>query len=99
MSVLMFQLLKKCLSIVVGKRMVQRFYDSLVECLKEKDLQVSAIVGMGFDGAATFSGKTGVQTRIRKLSPHALLVHCNCHLLQLACVQADNSIERISMCI
>ena len=65
----------------------ESIYDSLVQCLKEKSLQVSAIVGMGFDGAATFSGKkTGVQTRIRNLSPHALFVHCHCHLLQLACL-------------
>ena len=54
----------------------ESIYDSLVQCLKEKSLQVSAIVGMGFDGAATFSGKkTGVQAIIRKLSPHAF---CSC---------------------
>lgn len=37
-------------------------YCSLVDCLKEKNLQISRIVGMVFDGAANFSGKkTGVQ--------------------------------------
>ena len=47
---------------------------------------------MGFDRASTFSGKRiGVQTRIKKLTPHALFVHCHCHLLQLACVQAAHS--------
>ena len=67
-------------------------YSALVEYLKEKNLQVSKIVGMGSDGASTFSEKkTGVQTRIKKLAPHALFVHCHCHLLQLACVQAANS--------
>ena len=74
----------------------ESIYSALVECLKEKNLQVSKIVGMGFDGASTFSGKkTGVQTRIKKLAPHALFVHCHCHLLQLACVQAANSINGI----
>ena len=35
----------------------------ITECLKEKNLQVNKIVGMGFDRASTFSGrKTGVQT-------------------------------------
>ena len=49
-------------------------------------------MGMGFDGAATFSGKrSGVQARMKKLAPHALFVHCHCHMLQLACVQAANS--------
>ena len=57
---------------------------------------MNKIVGMGFDGASTFSGKkTGVQTRIKNLAPHALFVHCHCHLLQLACVQAANSTNRI----
>ena len=47
---------------------------------------------MGFDGAATFSGdKTGVQRRLKELSPHALFVHCRCHVLQLASVQAANA--------
>ena len=47
---------------------------------------------MGFDGAATFSGdKTGVQRRLKELSPHALFVHCRCHVLQMASVQAANA--------
>ena len=47
---------------------------------------------MGFDGAATFSGdKTGVQRRLKELSPHVLFVHCCCHVLQLASVQAANA--------
>ena len=46
---------------------------------------------MGFDGAATFSGdKTGVQRRLKELVPHAFFVHCCCHDLQLASVQAAN---------
>ena len=46
---------------------------------------------MGFDGAATFSGKkSGIQARMKKYPPHALFVHCHCHQLQLACVQAEN---------
>ena len=69
----------------------ESIYSALVECLKKK-LQISKIVGMGFDGASTFSGKrAGVQTRIKKLAPHALFVYCHCHLLQLAYVQAENS--------
>ena len=70
----------------------ESIYSGLVECLKEKKLQISKIVGMGFDGVSTFSGKrTGVHTRIKKRAPHALFVHCHCHMLQLACVQTANS--------
>ena len=53
--------------------------------------------GMGFDGAATFSGnKTGVQRRLKELSSHALLIHCCCHVLQLASVQAANAAPGIN---
>ena len=70
----------------------ESIHSALIECLKNKNLQVGRIVGMGFDGAATFSGKrSGVQARMKKLAPHALFVHCHCHMLQLACVQAANS--------
>ena len=70
-------------------------YSSLIECLKRKNLQVG--IGLGFDGAATISGRrTGVQARIKKHTPHALLVHCHCHLMQLACVQAANNTPGIA---
>ena len=66
-------------------------YTTLVDVLRAKDIPLSKLVGMGFDGAATFSGKrNGVQSLLKKNSPHALYVHCHCHLLQLACVQAAN---------
>ena len=52
---------------------------------------------MGFDGAATFSGdKTGVQRRLKEISPHALFAHCRCHVLQLASVQAANATPGIN---
>ena len=52
--------------------------------------------GMGFDGAATFSGRhNGVQALLNRNSPHSIFVHCHCHLLQLACVQAANSTQGI----
>ena len=58
---------------------------------KSKNIQLSNLIGMGFDGAATFSGKkSGIQARMKKHPPHALFVHCHCHQLQLACVQAAN---------
>ena len=49
---------------------------------------------MGFDGAATYSGKkAGVQARLKKPAPHAVSVHY--HFLQVACVQAANSMTGI----
>ena len=70
----------------------ESIYSALVEYCREKNIQLGRPIGMGFDGAATFSGdKTGVQRRLKELSPHVLLVHCRCHVLQLASVQAANA--------
>ena len=67
-------------------------HSTLIKFLNEKEIQLGKLVGMGFDGAATFSGKhKGVQSLLKRNSPHALYVHCHCHLLQLACVQAANN--------
>ena len=78
--------------IPLKKADAQTIYETLVDCLKVKGVQISKLIGMGFDGAATFSGKhNGVQTLLKSNSPHSIFVHCHCHLLQLACVQAANS--------
>jgi hypothetical protein len=73
--------------IPLKKADAESIYSTLIDWLKQKDIQLTKLVGMGFDGAATFAGKrTGVPARLKKNSPHALYVHCHCHLLQLACV-------------
>ena len=73
----------------------QTIYATLVDCLKVKGVQISKLIGIGFYGAATFSGKyngdNGVQAFFKNNSPHSIFVYCHCHLLQLACVQAANS--------
>ena len=44
------------------KANAESIYSVLVECCREKNIQLGRLIGMGFDGAATFSGdKTGVQ--------------------------------------
>ena len=74
----------------------QSIYSVLLDWLKKKDLQCNKLVGMSFDGAATFAGKkSGVQAHLKKHAPHSVLVHCHCHKLQLACVQSANSTEGI----
>ena len=74
------------------KANAESIYSALVEYCREKNIQLGRLVGMGFDGAVTFSGdNTGVQRRLKELSLHALFVHCHCHVLQLASVQAANA--------
>ena len=76
------------------KTNAQSIYSVLLDWLKKKDLQCSKLIGMGFDGAATFAGKkSGVQACLKKHVPHSVFVHC--HKLQLACVQSANSTEGI----
>ena len=68
--------------IPLKKADAKTIYSTLIECLKRKNLQVGRIVGLGFDRAATFSGRrTGIQARIKKHTPHALFAHYHCHLL------------------
>ena len=82
-------------SVPLKKADAESRYLALVKCIKDKNLQVGNIVVMGVDGAAIFSGKeTSVQARLKKHAPHAVSVHC--HLLQLACMQAANSMTEKS---
>ena len=58
-----------------------------------KKLEYSRLVGQGYDGAAAFAGEqTGVQKRIRTKAAHTLYIHCSCHQLQLASIQAAQSV-------
>ncbi len=63
--------------------------ESLESFLSSNNLDYKRLIGQGCDGAAVFSGvKTGVQTRMRVHSAHALYFHCACHRLQFASIQA-----------
>ena len=56
---------------------------------ESKNMDVTKMSGLGFDGASTMSGqRSGVQLRLRLHSPSAIYVHCRCHQLQLAAINA-----------
>lgn len=70
--------------------------EALTSFISQKGLDYHKLIGQGYDGAAPFSGRhTGVQQRIRSLAAHALYIHCSCHKLQLASIQAAESIQVI----
>ena len=74
------------------KANAESIYSTLMVYCREMNIQLGRHIEMGFDGAATFSGdKTGDQRRLKELLPHASFVHCCCHVLQLASVQAANA--------
>ena len=64
--------------------------------MSEKNLEYKELVGQGYDGAATFSGsRSEVQKRMRVHAGHALYIHCSCHRLQLASIQAAESVDPV----
>ena len=66
---------------------------AITSFMSDKYMEHSRLVGQGDDGAATFADKhTGVQRRIRAKATHSLFIHCSCHRLQLASIQAAQSI-------
>ena len=63
--------------------------------LQSRSITFEKMCGLGFDGASTMSGnRTGVRTRLKLHVPSAIFVHCRCHLLQLAAVNAAGSVQR-----
>ena len=77
--------------------------DYLCTFLESKNIDITKMRGLGFDGTNTMSGqRSGVQLRLRLHSPSAIYVqcyicayvHCRCHQLQLAAINtADEHTE------
>ena len=68
----------------------------LLDFIRDKNIDINAIRGLGFDGTNTMSGaRTGVQRRVRVHAPSALYVHCRCHQLQLASVHAADNHQEV----
>ena len=69
---------------------------TITSYLESQGLNIKRLIRQGYDGAAPSSGKnTGVQRRMRTLSGHALYIHCSRHRLQLASIQAADSVPQI----
>ncbi|KAI6658864.1 E3 SUMO-protein ligase [Oopsacas minuta] len=57
--------------------------------LHSKNICFDKMRGLGFDGTKTMSGhRSGVQIRLRLHAPSFIYVHCRCHKLQLAALNA-----------
>ena len=58
----------------------ESIYSTLMDWLKKRNGQCRKLVGMGFDGTATFAGKKSrVLARLKKNAPPAIFVHCHFH--------------------
>ncbi len=72
-------------------------FETLCTVLQSHGIDLSNIRGQCYDGANNVSGiRTGLQARIKELSPSALFVHCYAHILNLVIVDAmtSNTIAR-----
>ena len=81
----------------------ESIHSAMAECLTFKNIQLSIqlskLSGMGFDGAATFLERSlEFRQELKKHPPHPLFVHCHCHQLQLACIQAANATMWACLC-
>lgn len=55
---------------------------SILSCMELWGLDITKLRGQGYDGASVMSGHvSGVQSRIREVSPKAVYVHCRSHNL------------------
>ena len=60
-------------------------FDLISTTLTKMDLDLSKIVGQGYDGASNMSGQyRGLATLMKEVAPKSLYVHCYGHLLNLA---------------
>ena len=68
--------------------------EALQSSLQQKELDLRKLTGQAYDGAATFAAFSGkirrVYKRIQTSSAHAIYIHCSCHRLQLASIQATS---------
>ena len=70
--------------------------EKLESFIATNKLDYRELVGQGYDGAAVFAGvNTGVQARMRVNSAHSMYIHCACHKLQLASIQAADKVPEI----
>ncbi|XP_060882117.1 52 kDa repressor of the inhibitor of the protein kinase-like [Metopolophium dirhodum] len=64
--------------------------DTIIQILKEKNLDLALLREQGYDGAANMSGAfKGVQSRIASLQPLAFYTHCANHRLNLVLSKAS----------
>ena len=71
----------------------ESLFNVIKEALNKLGIDLSKIVGLGFDGASNMSGPNkGVAFRFKEDSPMSIYVHCYGHLLNLAVKGSLNSV-------
>ena len=78
--------------IPVKETTAEVLFNTTCNKLEEHGIEISKLRGQSYDGASNVSGiHTGLQARIKELSPSALFTHCYAHVLNLVIVEAMNT--------
>ena len=71
--------------IKISKRDAETIAEAIVSTIQQWGLDMSCLVGQGYDGASVMSSSNnGVQAKVKVLYPNATYVHCRSHVLNLA---------------
>lgn len=81
--------------ITVQKTDAQTISDALLSVLLLWGLDMSCLVGQGYDGASVMSAGNGVQGKVRAQYPKAIYIHCRAHVLNLAISSGCTSVPSI----
>ncbi|KAJ8384805.1 hypothetical protein AAFF_G00197920 [Aldrovandia affinis] len=71
-------------------------FDKVVEVLRERDVELSHVIGLGSDGASVMMGKrAGVGALLKKESAFSIQVHCGAHRAALAALDAAKAVDQV----
>lgn len=71
-------------------------YDCLVAVLREMDIELSRVIGLGSDGASVMMGRHGgVGALLKQANPFSIQVHCVAHRAALAALDAEKAVNNI----
>jgi hypothetical protein len=74
----------------------QSVYGVLIPTLEGWGLDLTTLVGQGYDGAAVMSGSNnGVHKKVSDSYPNAIYVHCHSHVLNLALAGACTGVDSV----
>lgn len=77
---------------IVDQTSSEVLFETLCAVLRFHSIDVTNLRGQCYDGASNVAGiRTGLQARIKEISPSALFVHCYAHVLNLVIVDAMTS--------
>ncbi len=78
--------------IPVKETTAEVLFNTTCNKLEEHGIEISKLRGQCYDGASNVSGiHTGLEARIKELSPSALFTHCYAHVLNLVIVDTMNT--------